>query len=358
MSSRRFLFSAIALTLCLLMLFAMPTIIIDPFFHYHAPYDNVSYYLSNERYQNDGILRHFEYDSIIIGSSMSQCFKTSEYDALFGASSVKVPLAGAYLREFGDHLRAGFESDNDIKRVLLSLDLFSIMADKDAVKANYDYPYYLYDDNIFNDVRYVLNKEVFFSYTYKSISSTLAGIPSDTFDEYSNWSDKHIYGKDKVMSGYQRSSGDASYVLDEYWTRRVRDNLEQNLLSLVRAHRDTEFVCFIPPYSIAKLCTWYEQDSFDYCFGIYELTADMLLSEENVRVFSFYDNYEMICDLDNYRDTTHYGGWVNTYILESIKDNKHELHLDGVSDYFDSLSEYYRNYDYSDLLDQSSIEQE
>ena len=110
-------------------------------------------------------------------------------------------------------------------------------------------------------------------------------------------------------------------------------------------------MCYIPPYSIAKICSWYESESIDYWFDIYRESASFLLGEENVRVFSFYDDYELICDLDNYRDMMHYGDWVNTYILESIKDNEHELHIDGVSAYFESLTEYYKSYDYSRILE-------
>ena len=44
---------------------------IDPYFHYHAPLPFVRYELNNDRYQNNGIVKHFEYDAIITGSSMT-----------------------------------------------------------------------------------------------------------------------------------------------------------------------------------------------------------------------------------------------------------------------------------------------
>lgn len=40
------------------------TAVIDPFFHYHAPLEGLAYPLTDpyERYQNDGIVRHFDYE--------------------------------------------------------------------------------------------------------------------------------------------------------------------------------------------------------------------------------------------------------------------------------------------------------
>ena len=54
-------------------------VVVDPFFHYHAPLESLEYPLirDNERYQNDGILRHFTYDTIITGTSMTENFETS-----------------------------------------------------------------------------------------------------------------------------------------------------------------------------------------------------------------------------------------------------------------------------------------
>ena len=58
-------------------------IIIDPFFHYHKPLSGLFYVLDNQRYQNNGIVRHFDYNAIITGSSMTENFKTSEFNNIF-----------------------------------------------------------------------------------------------------------------------------------------------------------------------------------------------------------------------------------------------------------------------------------
>ena len=66
-------------TLFFLTVIILLTVIVDPFFHYHKPLASIQYQITNERYQNDGIIKHFDYDAIITGTSMTENFKTSEF---------------------------------------------------------------------------------------------------------------------------------------------------------------------------------------------------------------------------------------------------------------------------------------
>ena len=98
------------------------TIYIDPFFHYHAPLANYEYPITNERYQNNGITRHFEYDSIITGTSMTENFKTSEADKLFNATFIKIPYSGGGYKEIDDSLELAYKYTKNIKYVIRALD--------------------------------------------------------------------------------------------------------------------------------------------------------------------------------------------------------------------------------------------
>ena len=79
--------------------------VVDPYFHYHAPQSFVKYELNNERYQNNGVVKHFEYDAIITGSSMTQCFKPSELNELFSVNAIKAPFSGGSYKEVNDNLK-------------------------------------------------------------------------------------------------------------------------------------------------------------------------------------------------------------------------------------------------------------
>ena len=63
---------AIVIILTLVVGMGLLTYIVDPYFHFHAPIEGMSYRLYEQRYINDGISRHFDYDTIVIGNSLSE----------------------------------------------------------------------------------------------------------------------------------------------------------------------------------------------------------------------------------------------------------------------------------------------
>ena len=78
---------------------------IDPFFHYHKPdLEGYFYPLNNERSQNDGISKYFDYDALISGTSMTQNFRTTEADKIFGCNSIKVAYSGGSYKEINDNI--------------------------------------------------------------------------------------------------------------------------------------------------------------------------------------------------------------------------------------------------------------
>ena len=64
----------------------------------------MSYRLGSQRYINNGIVKHFDYDAIIMGSSMIENFKNSQFDELFETSSIKIPLSGSTFKEVNDRM--------------------------------------------------------------------------------------------------------------------------------------------------------------------------------------------------------------------------------------------------------------
>ncbi|MEH2957608.1 hypothetical protein [Candidatus Merdisoma sp. JLR.KK006] len=164
----------------------MLIVIIDPYFHYHAPLTRMEYPLNNERYQNDGIVKHFKYDAIITGSSMTQNFKTSEFDELFGVNSIKVSFSGGSYKEVNENLQRAVEANPEIKIILRGLDCAKMIQEKDNMTYSLDsYPAYLYDDKWYNDVKYFFNKNALLD-TEHVIRYTAFGNKTTTFDEYSN----------------------------------------------------------------------------------------------------------------------------------------------------------------------------
>lgn len=343
----------ILLSLLIAFLFVIggATVIVDPYFHYHAPLEGLEYPIYNERYQNDGILRHFEYDAIITGSSMTQNFKTTEMNALFDVNAIKVPFSGSSFKEINDNLITAFEANPNVKVVVRALDCDEFLKDKDSMR--YDsYPEYLTDDIWYNDVQYIFNKKVFFEDTLNVLKYTANGNKTTTFDEYGNWMAYKKFGIEGVLSQYSRPSYTAEiYGMTDSAERRLRGNVEQNIVSLARQYPDTEFYYFLPPYSICYWDNMKQTGSMQLKIDAFKLATELMLEQDNIHVFSFFDDFDMITNLDNYKDISHYHEDINTQMLHLMKAGEHRLTWDNYQDHWDAVYAYYSQYDYDSLFE-------
>lgn len=353
-SHRRWICGTLALTLLALLLFALPTICIDPLFHYHGPLPGFAYPLDNERYQNDGVLRHFSYDSIITGTSMTENFKTSEAERLFGGTFIKAPYSGGRYKEVNSALCRAYASGHEIRCVIRGLDSHMLITDKDAYREDYSYPSYLYNNNPFDDVQYVFNKTILFNYTLKVLDYTADGNQTTSFDDYANWSTNpaFVYGAESVLAPYEfAQTPPPSVPLTEEEREMIRGNLQQNVIDLALAHPETTFYLFVPPFSIVFWGMQYNEGGVERMLDAEQLRAEMLLEVPNIRLYSFADNFSLVCDLDNYRDYCHYGEWVNAWMLEQMAAGNYLLTRENYRDYFQRLRDFYTQYDYTALND-------
>jgi len=352
MVNRKWLISTISVIVILILAVAGVTIYIDPFFHYHKPLDEFSYPMKSERYINDGITRNFEYDALITGSSLVENFKTSEMDSLFGVNSIKIPYPGATYKEIGDAVARSCEYNKDIKYVVRGLDYMKLVADKDSMR--YDsYPDYLYDNNIINDVHYVLNKEILFDYTLeaKYVFENKAHKELN-FDEYANTMEYSEFGKEAILKTYERAvKSDEEHLFTEEDEKELEESICQNILANALDNPDVEFYLFFPPYSIYYWDSINQEGRINKMLDTEKRAIEMMLQVDNIRLFSFFDEFEMICDTDNYKDMLHYHEDINSYILYCMKNGEHELTIDNYEAYCESIREFYASYDYDSLFE-------
>ena len=354
MNTKRWVAGFLILTALLLILGAAPTVIVDPYFHFHKPLPQLNYPMDNQRYQNDGILKNFSYDAVITGTSMTENFKTSEMDALFGTKAVKTCYSGASFREIRDALENAFRANPDIKYVVRGIDCNRISNHKDEM--GYEegsYPSYLYDWNPLNDVFYVFNTHVLFGDTVRVLAYTLAGIEGTTFDEYSNWQHKYEFGEKAIKAGYTRSEKtDAARAVLESERLKMRENIEQNLIRQAAEHPDTQFYYFITPYSILWWDEINQTGELQWYITMMEEASELMAAYDNIHLFSFFDVPEIVCDLDNYHDIAHYGETVNSMILQWMRSDEHRLTPDNNKAHWDFVRQFYGSYPYDALHQQ------
>ena len=323
----------------------------DPFFHFHAPQTESYYYqLSNQRSQNDGITRHFDYTGIITGTSVTKNFKVSQADALFKEAFIKIPYDGASYRDINESIARALERNPGIKMIVRGLDLEFILAPKDYMSYEMDeLPGYLYDSDWLNDIRYVLNRDVFFTWTSrmiidKRIHHTEPGITS--FDEYGSWILSPGFRPDGIV---QFSPGVPVHLTAEQ-EKDVRANVRQNITDLADLYQDTEFCYFIPPNCMVW---WYKKTEDGSVFSIVEAEKIMMeevLQHSNIRLFTWNNRTDLTGNLDNYEDSIHFDKWINEFILQSIKDNYGLITRDNYEKVLEQELKSYLTFDYPSMV--------
>ena len=327
-------------------------IIIDPYFHYHKPLKFLSYRLENQRYINDGIGRQFEYDYVITGSSMTENFKNSLFKKLFNCNSIKVPFSGGSYKEINDNLKRTLKRKKDIRYVLRGLDYNQIIQDSEHMRYN-NLPNYLYDDDILNDYKYLFNREVIIKGLGGVIVYNILGKNTTTFDEYSNWNNEYQSGKENVLRNYKRNKQEN--IKEEKLERNdieiIDKNIEKNVISLVKKYSNTKFIYFITPYSIVYWDQLKQEGKIEKQIMAEKYMIEKILEYPNVELYSFFNNYEMICDLDNYKDPGHYMGKINDQILYWISKKEYQLTKENYEEYIRKNLEFFKNYNYDSIFE-------
>ena len=299
---------------------------VDPFFHYHAPLEGFPYIVDNQLSQNPGMARNFEYNSCIIGSSMTVNFDTDDFRDIMGLDTVKLSYSGAYPKDDYNILSIVFDKStysrekSPVDAVFIAMDIPTMAADTETIK--YPLPEHLYDSNFFNDVNYVLNKDVLLEYILRPM---IQGKGSDLSEIYFSWWTPEYYNIQWVMHTYEEPAKNETELEHEALIEPSRLNLEKNILPFVEENKDTQFFFFFPPYSILYWHNIMQDNSFEATMNQYRFVADTLLQYDNVSLF-YFQTMDEVTDLNNYADYSHYKPEINRYMVECFKDGTHQIH--------------------------------
>ena len=284
---------------------------------------------------------------------MAMNFHKQKVDDIFECDSLNVFYLGEGFKVINEGLETALSTHPDLKTVIRTVDPIWFISDVNW-KGRESYPEYLYDKNPFNDVYYIYNIDVWKNNVIPSIAASIKNGFQGNIEE-DGFGNDELTGKENVLKLYTRPEKELKEVTkeetDEFFGY-LRQNLETNVLTIIREHPDVEFYLFIPPYSIC----WWDQLNQNGT-AVLERRIDMekyaienMLQYENVRLFSFFNNYDLICNLDYYVDDIHYSEDVNNLILQWMKSGEYELTKENYKDYIAKEKAFYTTYDYDQLF--------
>ncbi len=312
--AKRWVLSVLALLAASLLACAALTFIVDPFEQYRE--SSILPLYDQESYNNPGIAKNYDYDAVILGTSMIEMSNPSVIDECFGVRSVKLPLRGSHTAQMGwqlDHIfRAKERRGETLNLAILAVDAYSMMGPVDDMEEIYDY---LWNDNIWDDVNYLLNRDVLLVRIPRMLKNI--GKPTDTKrDDMYKWTDvvfaaQSVY--DTTAKNPQKPMQDAEHRIE-----RSTANIENHIERYVAAHPETRFLLYMPPYSVAYWYLMTREGISEQQFRSRARLCELVLEYDNVEIYDFSSRVDWITDLDEYFDYSHHSSAVSDRIMRAM----------------------------------------
>ena len=270
----------------------------------------------NAREANAVVGRYFKFDSVILGTSLSENFKCSEFDKITDGYSMKMTTAGGHISEIVFMAEYAFKHQQ-IKNVLLDIFIGSYILSE----APSQLPVELYNDSM----EYIdhLGESVKLRTILKYFKSIKRRKKENGFDRdglYS-WARaypcgmtpfvKYLFEKEDEMKKH-------AAVMKNYDASIVKKNIQNYLIPLIKKHQDVTFYVYLPPYSMVEFSTFFKVHKI-----FRKEFMDALLEFPNVRFYDFQSAESVICNFSNYKDLYHYSESISRWLLSEMKVNNY-----------------------------------
>lgn len=306
--------------------------IVDPFQQYRIS----SWYKVTERKQRHvtpGLAKNFSYEMLVVGSSMAENFDLSYINDELNTNSLNLCLAGMTAHELHHLLNAAIKANPDIKKIVILLDVYGLSGKVTRFRNN-DFPLYLYDDVITNDINYLLNSQTF-KYSFKAIKQSKnkdIGI-----DRLWSWQGKIEYSKVSVLNSITQNKFNSAFNSADFESEVLIRSFSYNVLPFMVNNPDIEFTIVYPPYSFLAYKNMRE---FNWLDDVILFKRHLsLISLPNLNVHDFQCAKSITENLSNYKDITHYSPAINRYMISAIKENKYLVGPDNIGQCMETIQQ-------------------
>ena len=339
-------------------------VIYDPLHIYHKSWiTKNNRFHSDMRVQSAGIINNFDFDSIIIGTSMMKGTSALLASNLLGGQFVNISPNGASIYE-RKYIASYALRKKKINKIIIS---FDTGMDQNLIKSNSKFPLsrfdFLYDDTLYNDINAYWNYKFLGCFIALSTTPYCLGNkrsiqrPKEWFEKLKkknqsisgikNWV-QNVKGRGKSIYArirrhiYHPIRSEKTYKEKLKLTQEI---IEQSIFSLVKNNQKVEFHVVFPPYSRFLYTLW--KDTNPYKYLLYKETLRYLVSQgskyQNFYTYSF-DNMPYLNDLNNYRDMRHYNIEMNNLMLNAIRSKRNIITVDTIDVFLESFDKMNSNY--------------
>ncbi len=319
MTSKKWAIKTIAISAVILMLMATFTFIIDPLYQYR--YSEDSDYYVNPRYSCAGLIKTYDYDSVMLGSSITQNFDPDLFSEKMNLKLLKVNIGGMSVPEtvfYLDYIRQSGKAET----VFASVDLQRFVLDEG--EASFNIPEHL-ANGYGDDYRYLLSSDVYTRFLPVDIFIKVLKLfnieqpdfmkMSTDIDEMGSWHHQNKCSEEIFLESFEKNGFGVSEIKLDGIDQKLKVNIDTLFNALDKYDGDTQINLFFPPYSSMYWVYAKENGHFDSFMKAKEYVVEKSQNYKNVNVYDF-QNIEYTSDLNYYRDISHYSKDINDYMVD------------------------------------------
>ena len=311
--SKKWLLGFFAVLLVLCLIFSLVVYAVDPFFQFRVR-DNT--YMLNGLYVSPGLIKNYDYDTLIIGSSMTQNFDMDQVREVLGVKPLHIGIGAMTCEEMSEYLALA-NKVGKAKTVYACIDQFNL-ALIDPGNKNTEY---LMKDDVLSRIQYFFSYEAWFRFMpvdlgFAFLKAAGVQLPESisreiSIDKLENFEHNYVFSEEEFLRKYEGEPRDESIDTDGF-EERMRAEADKFLNSV--DFDSAEYVFFFPPYSGMYWCDAQDFGYFDAFMAAKEYFIERA-EEHGATVYDFQAE-DLICDLDNYTNSKHYGPEINDWMIE------------------------------------------
>lgn len=337
-SAAKWLVSFFCCLLVILVLLSAVAYVVDPFMQFRAR-DNA--YMLQEWYVSPGLVKNYDYDTLIVGSSMVQNFDMDVFREELGVKPLHIGIGAMQTSEMLQILHCAYDTGKADKYFVgIDLRLLENQSDDSRLAE------YLFADDLLSKVRYLLSYEVWFRYLPVDVAFALADaagieLPEDfqakkSIDKLADWrSDVPVWGEDVVIANYTKGAYSVSQSDTTNLLQRMTVNIDKFFSQC--DFQKGEHTFFFPPYSSLCWSEYQDRGQFEVYMQAKQYFIEKAM-EYGVAVYDF-QGAECTMDLDNYKDTTHYMPHINDWMVECFAEKAYLVTKENAKEFERNLIE-------------------
>ncbi len=292
---------------------------VDPFQQYRTP-QKPRYWHTLQRYITPGFAKRGDYSNIIVGSSMFESFRNSEAERFLGGKTANLALSAISAYEEGLMLDLAFRQSK-VKRAIVDLNVNTFAGPPDKRWIADPLPWYLWDSNPFNDVRYLLSLDTLErSRDILQNRTTGPAFFSDPDIPWS-WATTIEFSAKHVVHDLDPANLNLKFKQQPRTLEEMIRNFDVNILPHIRKHPEVRFDLVHPPYTVLVWADFQQRKQVDVTLEFKRQLFERVKGLPNVAVHDF-QSAPITEDLKQYTDLYHFGFSVCTWMLEQIRDDR------------------------------------